>query len=135
MAEALPKEVAALVARHIHSPAQLETLLAVHLEPEWWTPSRLGRHLGLPAWAVRERLEDLASRGFLEVKTADDVAFRYGPTDPGAAAAVSSLARIYYQRPAGVLSLIRASRPDPVRAFADAFRIAPGDGSKDDKDG
>ena len=103
---------------------QLETLLALHLEPEeWWTARRLGKQLGIAAWAVRERLEDLATRGFLEVKTADDVAFRYAPTSPEEAAAVSSLARIYYQRPAGVLSLIRASRPDPVRAFADAFRL------------
>lgn len=124
MGDALPKEVAALVARHVHSPAQLEVLLAVHLDAEeWWTAARLGRQLGLPAWSVRERLEDLASLGFLEVKTADDVVFRYAPTSPETAAAVSSLARIYYQRPAGILSLIRASRPDPVRAFADAFRL------------
>jgi hypothetical protein len=124
VSHALPTEVAVLVARHVHSPAQLETLLALHLEPEeWWTANRLGRQLGLAEWVVRERLEDLASRGFLEVKTADDVAFRFAPTAPEAAAAVSSLARIYYQRPAGVLALIRASRPDPVRAFADAFRL------------
>jgi hypothetical protein len=119
--------VAALVARHIHSPAQLETLLALHLEDgEWWTAERLGKHIGLAAWAVGERLEDLAMRGFLEVKTAEDVAFRYAPASPEMAAAVSSLARIYYQRPAGVLSLIRAGRPDPVRAFADAFRLKSG---------
>jgi hypothetical protein len=132
VAGALPKEVAALVARHIHSAAQLETLLALHLENEdWWTAERLGKRLGLPAWSARERLEDLASRGFLEVKTAEDVAFRYAPMSAETAAAVSSLARIYYQRPAGVLSLIHAARPDPVRAFADAFRLKP----EDDTDG
>ena len=133
MSRALPKEVAALVARDVHSPAQLETLLAVHFEPEeWWTAARLGRHLGLPEWMVRERLEDLASRGFLEVKTAEDVAFRYSPTSAETAAAVSSLARIYHERPAGVLSLIRASRPDPVRAFADAFRLREEEEEEDD---
>lgn len=127
-----PEPVAALIARHIHSPVQLEALLTLHLKAEeWWTARRLGAELRLPAWAARERLEDLATRGFLEVKTADDVAFRFCPTSPEAAAAVAELATLYYQRPAAIIAHVRAAAPDPVRAFADAFRIK----TEDEKDG
>ena len=132
----LPATVASLIARHLHSPAQLEALLTVHQKAEeWWTARRLAGELRLPAWAARERLEDLASRGFLEVKTADDVAFRFSPTAPGDAAAVAELAAIYYTRPATILAHVRASAPDPVCAFADAFRISPPDAGEDDEHG
>jgi hypothetical protein len=120
----LPETVAALIARHIHSPAQLEALLALYLKPEeWWTAGRLASEMRVPAWAAQERLEDLATRGFFAVKTADDVAFRFSPASEEIAAAVADLAAVYFQRPATVIAHVRASAPDPVRAFADAFRI------------
>ena len=130
----LPGTVASLIARHLHTPAQLEALLTLHLKSdEWWTARRLADEMRLPMWAARERLEDLASRGFLEVKTANDVAFRFSPTTPETAAAVADLAAVYFQRPAAILAHVRASAPDPVGQFADAFRITPE--GEDGKDG
>jgi hypothetical protein len=49
--------------------------------------------------------------------------FRYKPVSSDLEATVGDLARLYAEVPLQITTLIRARAADPIRGFADAFRI------------
>jgi hypothetical protein len=118
----IPQEVRRLLADRIDSIAQLEILLLLHrTAPEGWETERISSELRLqPAW-VDEHLRTLREREFLV--RAGPSAHRYHPASPELAKAVSSLAATYADRRVTVVSLIYSKPIDPVRVFAEAFRI------------
>jgi hypothetical protein len=122
----IPQVVRAFIAQHIESAELLETLLLVHSAPERdWTPDDVARSIyTVPASAIR-RLEQLVALSLAARRAGDaDPAYRYAPGSPDLAAQVDALAAAYRAHRVAVINLVYApAPPDPLRSFADAFKL------------
>lgn len=120
----IPDVVRSFVAQYIDSAELLETLLLVHSDPaREWTPEVVAQSIyTVPAGATR-RLEQLVEMGLASSNGAADPAYRYAPTRPGLSAQVDALAQAYRAGRVAVINLIYNKPPDPLRSFADAFKL------------
>ena len=120
----IPDNVRSFVAQHIDSAELLETLLLVHSGPEReWTPEEVaGSIYTVPAGATR-RLEQLVQMGLATSTGTANPAYRYAPTRAAMAEQVDALAAAYRAQRVGVINLIYNKPPDPLRSFADAFKL------------
>jgi hypothetical protein len=126
----IPPPVRALIADRIQTTEQLEILLLLFRHPDrWWSAESTGEELHITALSAGNRLEELASGMLLDARVAESVMFRYKPVSSDLEATVGDLARLYAEVPLQITTLIRTRAADPIRGFADAFRIRPG---KDD---
>ena len=115
-------EVERFLHEDIESVRQLEVLLHVRAgAPRAYTADEVSATLRSgPAWTAQQ-LEDLRAKGLLEeVAPQPPPAYRYAPG--GQAGLVDEVERLFTRRKPKVIELIFAG-PDPVRSFADAFRI------------
>lgn len=120
----IPDVVRSFVAQHIDSAELLETLLLVHSDPaRAWTPEVVARSIyTVPAGATR-RLEQMVEMGLATSNGAADPAYRYAPSRPALSAQVDALAQAYRTGRVAVINLIYNKPPDPLRSFADAFKL------------
>ena len=120
--EEIPEEVKRFLYEDIESVRQLEVLLHVRAgAPRAYTAEEVSAALRSgPAWTAQQ-LEDLRAKGLLEELSEQPPAYRYAP-GPGQSALVDTVDRLFARRKPKVIELIFAG-PDPVRSFADAFRI------------
>jgi hypothetical protein len=121
---AIPEAVRRLLAERIDSIAQLELLLLLHRSaPEPWDAQRVAAELRLePAWAEGE-LAELCRRGLCAEASADAPSYRFHPASSELEKAVATLAACYGDRRVTIIGLIYGRPNDPIRQFADAFRI------------
>jgi hypothetical protein len=119
-----PDEVRAFIAQNIESAELLETLLLVHSGPDReWTPEEVASSIyTVPAGATR-RLEQLVAMGLAASSGTADPAYRFHPATAALRAQVDALAAAYRANRVGVINLIYAPAPDPIRSFADAFKL------------
>ena len=120
----IPEGVRAFVAQHIESAELLETLLLVHSAPDReWSPDQVARSIyTVPASATR-RLEQLVDMKLASSNGAADPAYRFAPGTPAQRGQVDALAAAYRANRVGVINLIYSPAPDPLRSFADAFKL------------
>ena len=120
----IPQVVRAFIAQNIESAELLETLLLVHSAPEReWTPEDVARSIyTVPASATR-RLEQLVAMRLVQSNGAANPAYRYAPGSAALADDVAALAAAYRANRVGVINLVYATPPDPLRSFADAFKL------------
>ena len=120
----IPQVVRAFIAQNIESAELLETLLLVHSAPgREWTPEDVARSIyTVPASATR-RLEQLVAMRLAQSNGAADPAYRYAPGSAALADDVAALAAAYRANRVGVINLVYAPPPDPLRSFADAFKL------------
>jgi len=120
----VPPPVRALIADRIQTTEQLEILLLLFRHPDrWWSAESIGEELQITTLSAGHRLEELASGMLLDARVAESVMFRYKPVSSDLEATVGDLARLYAEVPLQITTLIRARAADPIRGFADAFRI------------
>jgi hypothetical protein len=114
-----------LIRQHITSVAQLEALLLIaHANPDAWSAADIARELRIESTSAGQILADLGMRGFLE-KAGDDT-WRFSSAAPQLHALVQDLGAAYHERRVAVITLIFSKPPDPVRQFAEAFRLKKG---------
>jgi hypothetical protein len=119
-----------LLAQSIDSVEQCELLVTMYLAPaRSWTARELARELYLAEGPTVRDLEQLATRGLLEVRIANDVFFRVSPVSPQLAEAVSQLAELYRTNRVEVLSRIVRLKGRGLRHFAEAFDFRKGGAS------
>lgn len=128
----LPSEIredlGALLDTHLDSVAKLEVFVLLGRDDRAWSPDALALELRSSPEGIDQILEELASRGLVE-------RHREGFTIAAALdvrAAARDLGELYATRRLSVINRIYqpARKPaDPVRSFADAFRL-----KKDDSD-
>jgi hypothetical protein len=120
----IPEVVRSFIARRIESAELLETLLLVHSEPEReWSPEEVARSIyTVPASATR-RLEQLVAMGLARSNGAPNPRYQFAPENEEARAEVEALAEAYRQHRVAVINLIYAQPVDPLRSFADAFKL------------
>jgi hypothetical protein len=124
---AIPDVVRTFLAQNIESAELLETLLLVHSQPEReWSPEDVAQAIyTVPAGATR-RLEQLVALGLATSDGAGSPRYRYAPSNPRLGTDVDALAATYRQHRVAVVNLIYNQPPDPVRSFADAFKLRKG---------
>jgi hypothetical protein len=120
----IPQVVRAFIAQNIESAELLETLLLVHSDPQRaWTPEDVARSIYTVAASATRRLEQLAAMNLALSTGAADPAYRYAPGTPALAEQVNALAAAYRANRVAVINLVYATPPDPLRSFADAFKL------------
>ncbi|WP_428938556.1 hypothetical protein [Fontivita pretiosa] len=124
-AEDIPQNVVSFLAEHIDSVVQLEALLLLHANPQQPKPAAdVARELRIdPNW-TEAALTKLAQSGLLESAAAG---YRYAPRSPELDQTIAALAREYQTRRVTIISMIFSKPPDPIRQFADAFRLRKDD--------
>ncbi len=121
-APALPPAVVAFLDEHIFSVTQLEVLLLVHeLAPERRTAAELGRAVHLPERSITPWLDAFVERGLLTRDASGG--YRSAPLDRAARTVLEAVADCYVRRRVSLSRHVYASREDPARRFADAFRF------------
>ncbi len=112
------------IAQRIESAELLETLLLVHSDPgRDWSPEEIaGSIYTVPASATR-RLEQLVEMGLASSNGAAEPRYRFAPSTAELRSEVDALAAAYRQQRVAVINLIYSTPPDPLRSFADAFKL------------
>jgi hypothetical protein len=122
----IPDGVRELIIQHIASVAQLEVLLlAYDRRPATWDAAEVSRELRIDAGSAATILGDLAARGFLEPAPESPGRYRFAAA-PQLHAILPELAAAYRERRVAVITLIFSKPPDPLRQFAEAFRLKKG---------
>jgi predicted transcriptional regulator len=123
---AFPREVESFIAYCIDSVEQVEILLLLCKDPaRRWTIDELSDHLRSSPRSVGLRLSSLVSHGLV---ARDGMSFHYAAS-PADDVLVKKLKTVYEERRTTVIDYIFTDRVDPMRSFADAFRIGEdGDG-------
>ena len=122
-------DLGALLDTHLDSVAKLEVFVLLGRDERAWSPDALALELRSSPEGIDQILEELASRGLVERRK--DGYVIAGALDIRAAA--RDLGQLYTTRRLSIINRIyqpTTKRPaDPVRSFANAFRI-----KKDDDD-
>ena len=122
--EPIPEDVRQFLDRSIESIDQLEVLRVLGDDrAAEWTVAKLGEVVqGDPA-AIGGHVAALHARGLLAAeKRGADWVCRYGPRDD-LEPQVARLLQCYRERPVSMIKLVYARAKDPLRSFADAFRL------------
>ena len=105
---------------------QLDVALLLRASGDaWWTVERVAEELRVGEDQARQSLESLASGNLLDVRIANDLAYRYAPWHESAARLMTEIAANHYE--AREIVARRAAGSVATR-FADAFRIRKNDG-------
>lgn len=120
----IPEIVRRFIAERIESAELLETLLLVHSDAgrEWSPEEVAGSIYTVPASATR-RLEQLVDMGLASSNGAPEPRYRYAPSTEQLRTEVDALADAYRKQRVAVINLIYSTPPDPLRSFADAFKL------------
>jgi hypothetical protein len=114
-------ELVAFVEAAIPSVWALETLILLKGAPDrdWRTDQIVAELRANPA-LVADCVASLQRAGLVHER--DGVA-RYAPVSPGLAVLADALQDAYRQRPVSLVNLITTRRQDPLKGFADSFRL------------
>lgn len=125
MAEPLPEDTKRFLEVNIDSLDQLEILRVLGEDPQKeWRAANLAREAQAAPQTIGTHLTVLQARGLLTLQTRDAELFcRYGAANSELAERLARLLQVYRERPVTIIKLIYASARDPLRSFADAFRL------------
>jgi hypothetical protein len=125
LAEPLPEDVCRFLGENIESIDQLELLRVLgEGAGREWTAAALAAEVQGPPDELTGHLGALAARGLVAAeRRGAEAAWRYAPATPELDAMVVRLLQCYRERPVSMIKLVYAQAADPLRAFADAFRL------------
>lgn len=114
-------ELRAFIEGSFPSVWALETLLALKRNRETaWTVEGLVRELRASTALIADCLDRLERAGLI---AAADGAYRYQPASTALGLLADDLHAAYGERPFTVIGVITSIRPDPLKGFADSFRL------------
>ena len=119
----IPEEVKRFLAEHVESAEQLDTLVLLHNHPaRAWTAEEVSQAIYTVPQAAAKTLARLEETGLVAGEGGSPPAWRYAP-GPQLHPSIAALADTYRTQRVAVVKHLYASRVDPVRSFADAFRL------------
>jgi hypothetical protein len=132
----LSEELFRFLELHIDSVYELELLLFLHRRRGLqWTPAAIGHELQLSPDFVGAALRRLRERELVEC---DDGSFRLRASDGDLTRLIDRLAEAYVEYRVRIIAFIYSrqsrGRQDPIRSFAEAFRLTNA-GKKDSESG
>lgn len=99
----------------------LETFLALKRDAQTaWTVEGLAQELRANTALVTDCLDHLQRAGLIVVA---EGGHSYQPASNTLAALADDLQAAYAERPFSIISVITSRRPDPLKGFADSFRL------------
>ena len=120
----IPSDVQHFIAEHIDTAEQLDALVLLHTQPEReWTAEAVSQAIFSVPQSVALTLAALERKGFAVRAGAELPAYRYAPGNQDNHRRVGALAEAYRANRAAVVKYVFATRADPVRSLADAFRL------------
>jgi hypothetical protein len=122
VASGLSENLERFIRERLPSAEQIEIVLLLRHDSEraWSTPE-VAQHLGTPPESTAMRLFLLASNGIVSFDaTGGAPRYRYNPANEELA---TELAEVYQTRRGDIYDLIGAPARDPLRSFADAFKL------------
>ena len=118
----LPVEVQKFIARHIRSLEQLEILcLLVGNPARAWSEAEVFKQIQSSPESVGRTMRRFTAEGLFVHEGGSS--YRFEPKSPEMARPATELAALYKQHRVAIIEAIYRSPLDPVRQFADAFRI------------
>ena len=118
----LPVEIQKFIARHIRSVEQLEILCLLAGNPaKTWSEADVFKQIQSSPESVGRTLRRFATEGLFVQDSA--AGYRFQPATPETGRLATDLAGFYKQHRVAIIEAIYRSPLDPVRQFADAFRI------------
>ena len=113
--------LAAFIEAAIPSVWALEALIVLKRDPEIaWATDNLVAEMRASTTLVTDCVRVLHRAG-LVIEQSGSV--RYAPASPALAALADALQDAYRQRPVAIVNMITARRSDPLKGFADSFRL------------
>ena len=123
MPNALSPALEQLIRERLPSKEQVEIVLLLRANRDRsWTAPDVSRELGTPQESTAMRLFLLASNGVVLFEGSGVPAYRYagsGEMD----VLLEELAQVRAERPEALVGVVDGAAPDPVRSFADAFKM------------
>jgi hypothetical protein len=111
------------VQQRLTSIDQIEIVLLLMRDPaRAWTAPEVAAALGTAQESAAMRLFLLASGGLVTFEASGIPKYRHAVADPETAALLTELAEVYESNRDAVAALVGAP-PDPLRSFADAFKL------------
>jgi hypothetical protein len=125
-----PDEIRRFIDAHIESIDQLEILRVLGDNPaQEFRPAALAAEVQADPAVVAAHLTAMHGRGLLVATVrGGEMMARYGPANPALAEQVGRLLQHYKERPVSMIKLVYERQKDPLRNFADAFRLRPPEG-------
>jgi hypothetical protein len=121
-------EVVDFATRYIGSLDDLQVLMTcLDGRDRWWDAAGMARHLGIGMAAARRSLDRLAGRNLLDIRITGDVRYQFNPGTPHLEAAALAYAAAYRTNPVAIVHLAAGGSRQPLRDFADAFRLRDDD--------
>ena len=103
---------------------QIDIVLLLMRDPaRAWTAPEVAAAVGTPPESAAMRLFLLASSGLIVFEASGIPRYRYAGSDAATHALLTELADVYTTDRGAIATLIDAPPPDPVRSFADAFKL------------
>lgn len=113
-----------LVQQRLTTTDQIEIVLLLRRNPgRSWTATEVATELQSAPESAAMRLFLLASSGLVLFEAAGLPRYRYEPADAAVDSLLAELDTVYAEDPAAVTAIVGAPGPDPLRSFADAFRL------------
>ncbi|HYH10425.1 MAG TPA: hypothetical protein VEK11_25500 [Thermoanaerobaculia bacterium] len=125
MASLVSDTLERFIRERLPSVEQIEIVLLLRREmARAWSAPEVSSNLGTPPESTAMRLFLLASNGVVTFDGTGGVPkYRYVTTDPAVDAMIEEMARAYAQDREGLLEIVGAQPRDPLRSFADAFKL------------
>ena len=121
-AESIPPDVRRFIGAHVFSVEQLEVLcLLSENGVRSWTAAEVLHVVQSSEKSIADCLDHFRAAGLLKVEP--DHRYRFLPTDPNLTHTVTALVKTYRERRVSVIECIYSKPADPIRDFADAFRL------------
>jgi hypothetical protein len=114
-------EIANFIRSSFRSVWSLELLLLLKRDPRLWRHNEIVAALRASELIVAQSVDFLTAAGLVSVDEAGDAAYR--PASEGSARLVEGTEALYARSPDAVRRLIVGAIPNPLAAFADAFRL------------
>lgn len=102
---------------------QIEIVLLLRSDPaRSWSATDVATELRMPPESAAMRLFLLASSGMILFEPSGVPRYRYAATDADTETLLAELAEIY-ANDGGAVRVAIGAPPDPIRSFADAFKL------------
>ncbi len=125
----LPKDVINFLVTHIETIDQLEILRILNEDrARDWPSADLASAVQTDVDSVRAHAVAMHARGLVAISAnGTDVSCRYGVASPELEKGVTRVLQIYKERPVTMIKMVYERAKDPLRDFANAFRVRKAD--------
>lgn len=117
-------ELRRFLQERLTSLEQIEVVLLLRAQrARSWTAPEVANELRIAPETAAMRLFLLASSGVLAFEPSGVPRYRYAGSDAATEALIAELAAVYESDRNAVLSIVDTGPRDPIRSFADAFKL------------